>query len=425
MTVGLAVAGDAILNRRVNRIRDQGFCALVDRIRAADAAFVNLELSTPRAPYAPSIKGHGIYISAAPSAIDDLQWMGFSLYSNANNHALDYSQSGMLDTIAELDARVLVHAGGGASLAEARRPAYFDAPAGRLALIAATTTWSDRYLAADPAGRIGGRAGVNPLRYTTEHGVADQDLEVLRRIKSRLHGTPLESGDQPLRFVDQTFRSDIPPGVATALNETDMGALVRSVKEAAQQADSVVVSLHFHEGPGGTMNTEAPAAHITEAAHRLIDAGAAAILGHGPHRPHGVELYRGRPILYSLGNLFFMLETIAVLPPECFEAEGLPPDSNVAEYSSTAVHRILYTPPMWDGVLAMLRLDRGGGAAEVELLPFDLGLDRSDSMRGVPVLAGGDRGRAILDSVVGLSEPFGTAIRVEERDGGMVGVAGA
>ena len=169
------------------------------------------------------------------------------------------------------------------------------------------------------------------------------------------------------------------------------------------------------------MNTAEPASHITEAAHRLIDAGAAAVLGHGPHRLQGVELYDGKPIIYSLGNLFFMLETIAVLPPECLEAEGLPPGASVREYASTDVHRVLYTPPMWEGAVAIVRIGQGS-STEVELWPVDLGLDRHDSTRGVPLLARAGRGRAILDSVAELSKPFGARLRTEERGGHVVGV---
>jgi capsule synthesis protein PGA_cap len=421
VTLTLAVAGDAILTRGVSRIREAAFCELVEQVRAADAAFVNLELSTPRPPFQPSIKGHGIYISASSAAIEDLRWMGFSLYSNANNHALDYSPAGLLDTLAELDQRGLAHAGAGASLAEARRPAYVDTANGRVALIAATTTWSERYLAADPFGPIGARAGVSPLRYQVEYGVDAAGLAALANIKAAVGGRAQESNGGSIQFLDHRFRSDIPPGVASSLNDADLAAITRSVGEARQQADLVLVSLHFHEGRNGVMNTGEPAAHITEAAHLLIDAGADAILGHGPHRLQGVEVYKGRPIIYSLGNLFFMLETIAVLPPECLEAEGLPAGASVREYASTDVHRVLYTPPMWEGALATLGF-RPGGTATVELWPFDLGLDREGITRGVPLLAAGDRGRAILDSIAKLSEPFGAGLRLEARGAWMVGV---
>lgn len=39
--------------------------------------------------------------------------------------------------------------------------------------------------------------------------------------------------------------------------------------------------------------------------HRCIDAGADLVLGHGPHLPRGLELYKGKLIVYSLGNFTF------------------------------------------------------------------------------------------------------------------------
>nr|WP_318528309.1 CapA family protein [Mesorhizobium sp. ZC-5] len=40
-------------------------------------------------------------------------------------------------------------------------------------------------------------------------------------------------------------------------------------------------------------------------ARKMIDAGADAYVGHGPHLPRGIEIYKGRPIFYSLGNFFY------------------------------------------------------------------------------------------------------------------------
>ncbi|NMC39194.1 MAG: CapA family protein, partial [Bacteroidales bacterium] len=44
--------------------------------------------------------------------------------------------------------------------------------------------------------------------------------------------------------------------------------------------------------------------NVYEFAHRMIDAGADIIFGHGPHVPRALELYRERLICYSLGNFF-------------------------------------------------------------------------------------------------------------------------
>jgi hypothetical protein len=84
------------------------------------------------------------------------------------------------------------------------------------------------------------------------------------------------------------------------------------VREADQRADVVIVS--FHGGAEGEN-----AAHVVDAteeyfeenrgnvlqfAHAVVDAGADLVLGHGPHVPRAVELYRDRLIVYSLGNFW-------------------------------------------------------------------------------------------------------------------------
>ncbi len=61
--------------------------------------------------------------------------------------------------------------------------------------------------------------------------------------------------------------------------------------------NKVVVSLHW-----GIEQTHIPQKEQIAIAHEIIDAGADAIIGHHPHWPQGIELYRGKPIIYSLGN---------------------------------------------------------------------------------------------------------------------------
>jgi hypothetical protein len=45
-----------------------------------------------------------------------------------------------------------------------------------------------------------------------------------------------------------------------------------------------------------------PRGELRRWAHAVIDAGADGVVGHGPHVLRGIEIYRGRPIVYSLGN---------------------------------------------------------------------------------------------------------------------------
>jgi len=80
----------------------------------------------------------------------------------------------------------------------------------------------------------------------------------------------------------------------------DTELMIDDIKKAGENADFVFVCLHW-----GYENQ--PSVHMkqVEIAHLLIDAGADAIIGHHPHVPHGIEIYKRRPILYSLGNFIF------------------------------------------------------------------------------------------------------------------------
>ena len=77
----------------------------------------------------------------------------------------------------------------------------------------------------------------------------------------------------------------------------DLQNLVRDVQRAKQNADFVFVSLHW-----GIHFQPRVCDYQPIVAHAAIDAGANAILGHGPHQQQGIELYKGAVIFYSIGN---------------------------------------------------------------------------------------------------------------------------
>jgi poly-gamma-glutamate capsule biosynthesis protein CapA/YwtB (metallophosphatase superfamily) len=76
--------------------------------------------------------------------------------------------------------------------------------------------------------------------------------------------------------------------------------MAEDIQRARARADLVLVSLHW----GQEYVPNVHPAQI-EIARGLVDAGADAVIGHHSHIPQAIEIYRGRPILYSLGNLIF------------------------------------------------------------------------------------------------------------------------
>lgn len=73
------------------------------------------------------------------------------------------------------------------------------------------------------------------------------------------------------------------------------------IHKASRSYDIVIVIAH-----GGVEHVPAPPTQRQAQLKRLIDAGATAVVGHHPHVPQGWEIYKGRPIFYSLGNFIFL-----------------------------------------------------------------------------------------------------------------------
>lgn len=96
------------------------------------------------------------------------------------------------------------------------------------------------------------------------------------------------------------------------VNVKDIPAAERIVKDLAAKCDIVIISFHAGaEGKGHqhvTRKTETfigeNRGNVYEFAHRMIDAGADVLLGHGPHVTRAVEVYKNRFITYSMGNFY-------------------------------------------------------------------------------------------------------------------------
>jgi len=434
----LLATGDSIISRRIHGLGNKRFEALVDLIRTADVAFTNVELVTPQKPVVPSSEFGGIHLGMPPFVLDELKKTGFTLYSVANNHAVDFTYRGLLDTLEELDKRGMVYAGAGENLGDARSPAYLDTRVGRVALIAAASSYVTGAHAAETRTDFPGRPGINPLRHKKRYVVTPQQLERLRQIdeamgtaevarKKRKFGLTVEDEPDAYDFLGRSFVEGETPGVRTSPNERDMRELKRWINDASRQADFVVMSLHCHEGQNGDSNNHYEADFIREAAREFIDAGADVFVGHGPHVLRGIEIYNGKPIFYSLGNFMFMCENLCRMPAEMYEMYKLPADATPADVfdfesmredgSPKAFHA---NPAFWQTVLPICRF-QGGTVAEIELYPVTLSLDSRRTQRGLPVQAVGDEARLILEMLAKLSIPNGTQIEIEARNDTFIG----
>lgn len=135
-----------------------------------------------------------------------------------------------------------------------------------------------------------------------------QTLQALRRQGLGTTGRPGEIAIQQVGDARVAIVGFAPYPWAQRL--TDIPAARRLVREAASEADLVIVTMHA--GAEGTAHTHTRRGtetylgenrgNVIAFAHAVVDAGADLVVGHGPHVLRGMEWYRGRLIAYSLGN---------------------------------------------------------------------------------------------------------------------------
>lgn len=440
-SIDILATGDTILNRR---LRDDGdACAGLTRlVRAADVAFTNLELTTPPEPLMPWAESQGMHLQARPWVLDELHDLGFNLYNLANNHAIDYTLAGIQGTMRELEARGLTYAGAGGDLAAARAAAYLETTAGRVALIGVTSSFPVGAQAGPAGNDMGGRPGINPLRYETRYVLDERRIAHLREIDEVL-GTAavlrrwldagfdyqVPQGAYPfLRFLGDPlhFHAGDTPGVRTFCHAQDLADIQRAVSAAKRQADLVLVSFHAHEGQSGDINCLDAADFVNEAAHAWIDAGADVVIGHGPHVVRPIELYRGKPIFYSLGNFMFMPSTVDRFPAEMYQRHRLPANATAADLHDALSRHADGTPKgfhadsrYWTSFVPVCHFE-GPDLVSIDLHPITL-TRAPRAHEGTPRLADAEEGQKMLTFLGEISKQFGTDIQSRKSGNHVIG----
>ena len=415
----VALTGDSIITRKLSVHGEPAFARLIDLIRGADAAFTNLEVLFHDYEPAPMHESGGTWMRAEPALAKELAWAGFDLVSRANNHAGDYGPEGMRLTSQHVREAGLVEAGVGESLAEAREARFLDTPRGRIALISVASTFPDHSRAAAPRDGVRGRPGLSPLRFTTTYHVTRAQLDSLRATARALQQRAPD-GDR-VRLFGQLFVVGDAPAVRTEPLKEDVDQIAAVVRSASRLSDLTIVTIHAHEGVPG--DRSAPAQFLPAFAHAMIDAGADLFTGHGPHVVRGVEMYQGKPILYSLGDFIFQNETLLRIPSEAYGQYALGPEAGVADFNARRYDNDTRGFPadreIWEGLVAIAGW-QGRRLVDLRLHPITLGFGQPAARRGRPMLAEGELAHKILKDVTERSKPFGTDIQVS----GGVGVVG-
>jgi len=234
-------------------------------LREADITFAQNERHySERTDIAP--RG-GFTELTSPKHAEAFKLGGFDVISFASNHCMDLGPEIMLETVSVLKKLGFAVIGVGKNIEEARKPAIIERNGTKIAFLAYASVLRTGYNATPE------RVGCAPIRAWTLYHQID-------------------------------YQPGTPPQIITFPYKDDLEALLDDVKKAKAQADIVVLSFHW----GIHFLHSVIAMYQKEVAHAAIDTGADIILGHHPHQLKGVEVYKGKPIFYSMGNFAFDLD---------------------------------------------------------------------------------------------------------------------
>ena len=328
---------------------------VIDLLSSAEVAFGNLEVPLTQGGV-PAEKA--VTHRAPPERAAGLRALGLTAVTLANNHALDYGVVGMQDTMSTLDGVGITHVGAGANTAEALTASISTTEHGTVALLGLSASLPPGFAASDR------RPGIAPLH-------------VLQQVSVDPH----LAAEQP----------GMAPYVMTSPHAPDLDAACSAVTRAREEADLVVVALHWGVPHGFAALSYGPLADYQPAMGRaLVDAGADLVIGHHPHLVHPVEVYNGGLIAYSVGNLMFHNWAELTAADETSATERTAPAGLFpCETPSAPYHSPFAAPEALDSVLVLVRAPRPEGPLTIRFVPTTM-------VDGDPVVPDVDRCRAIL-----------------------------
>jgi len=457
----LGAVGDMVISRPLSMLQNRGalddprsFADTLALLRDCDAAYGNLEtviLDIRRFTGAPYSWAGDWPLSSVPEVADDLALMHFSLVSRANNHALDWGLEGMRESGRRVAAAGLAQAGVGEDAAAAAAPGYYASARGSVALVSMVSTFRPTTNAL-PVGPEAprGRLGVNGLEVSETLLLDAAGYEQVATLACRFaHSAPCPPSPLPasIELFGARIRAanpgEAPYSHVYEMASEDLARIIAGARSAKPKARYLVASIHAHEpssdeDPPATW--EAPAAFLRVLAHRLIDNGADAFVTTGIHHVAGIEIYRGKPIFYGLGN-FFWSDIQLPLSADLYEADanqdylqrsfehpdratdgdlGLVMNAN-SSFATAGAKSLNRT---FQGVLTRSIFDdRTRTVREIRLYPVDLGYGEKLTRSGIPRRAGPAVANSVLDRIIGLSANSGVTIRKRQDGPYLIGIA--
>jgi poly-gamma-glutamate capsule biosynthesis protein CapA/YwtB (metallophosphatase superfamily) len=418
--MSFSASGDSLMVRRLPKGYD-GLWPVSEFIKSADARLTNLEAVISDYDCFPSTYSGGTWVNATPDVLPDLLSFGFNMFGCANNHSMDYSYGGLLSTIKALKG--VPFAGIGRNLEEAIKPAVLETPSGRVGMLSVTSTFNDAARAGTKTGVLPARPGLNAIRSHTVYTVTPEHMKALKEIakgtkingendNSKKEGFSAPDPEGCFSFGGIMFREGSTDGKMTYCNKADLERTRKIISEALNYVDYLVVMAHSHQIKGSVYHE--PDYFFEEFCRACIDAGAAAVIGGGTHQLKPVEVYKGKPIFYSLGNFIFQNNFVKYLPPDFMEKYGLPPDCTAEEALNARCKNgtigLQTDPANYRSIIPYFEVE-GESVKKLILKPIELGFDKPGILKGLPYEADVETANGICEHLKNISRDYGTIMR--------------
>ncbi|MBR4288386.1 MAG: CapA family protein [Clostridia bacterium] len=416
--------GDVLCQKRMPDTYE-GFETIRDYIMKGDARFFNLETTVNYEGecYGCQHSG-GTYIRCNPEVAEDMLRYGFNMVNFNNNHIMDFAHEGMLKTMEYVNAMDIVNAGVGMNLHQASAPAYLETPNGRVAIISVSTSFAAPCMAGVQSRRIPGRPGINGIRVSRKVMVPEESFGWIQKI-----GVESHINDAKNITRAEGYHPALPEGVAEigemqfvkgetydvvlTPNAKDMARVKESIEEALLQADYVMISIHAHQIEG--KEKETVPRMLESVCRSFIDYGADAVVGHGPHLLRAIEVYKDKPIFYSLGDFLIQLYSVPVAPEDFYDKYGLTSDMSpiklLEKRSAGFTRGLMEEDRMREAVVPYWETDENKKLTKLELLPVKATKgEKGHHLEGLPQPV---EEYAFMEKLASLSAPYGVEIKME------------
>ena len=396
----IAVTGQSLIKHDTRGTSKPAFQEVCEIIKKADLAFTNFEGTIAGRYGGWPLKG-SFFDCSQPAVLDALHDIGFQALSLSNNHAFDLGPSGILSTLEEVEQRDFLHAGIGRNYQEAARPGLGWVGQRKIAIVAMDGGPGPDFMYADDAREERPeRPGINRLGISQLIDVDETTFNELRSVREKVGYTQLAltndsqpNDPQPVNELEEVcigrtvFRRSRDFRRSVKINDGDLAVNLQAISDATGEGCLVIAYLHHHHW--ATDWLEVPD-WVRSVAKKCVDAGAAAFVSHGAPVLQGMEIYRKRPIFYSLGNFIFHV------PSE----EGT-----------------WRAPEVWESVIGACSFDDNNDLTGAILHPLIIGGEQS--LRGatfeqrlVPELARKQNADRILRQFAERSAVFGTSVEI-------------